>query len=188
MTPRALPRFFVSPAVIEARLLPDDVAHQVRHVLRLKAGDWICLLNGVGGVYRAQLGEGAQITSLQPAALETELPVAVAVLQSLVRPEKAETVIRLCVQGGAQAIHFARSERSLVKWEPSKQRRYAERWQKIAREEAELACRAGCLRCALRTTGARRSRACRAPCSCWMSGKARCLSNNAAAACRCPTR
>ncbi len=142
VTPRALPRFFVSPAVIEARLLPDDVAHQVRHVLRLKAGDWICLLNGVGGVYRAQLGEGAQITSLQPAALETELPVAVAVLQSLVRPEKAETVIRLCVQGGAQAIHFARSERSLVKWEPSKQRRYAERWQKIAREEAELACRA----------------------------------------------
>ncbi len=142
VTPRALPRFFVSPDALEARALPVEVAHQVRHVLRLKGGDRICLLNGVGGVYLAQLGEGAQITSLQPAALETELPVVVAVLQSLVRSEKAETVVRLCVQGGAQAVHFARSERSLVKWEPSKQQKHAERWQKIAREEAELTCRA----------------------------------------------
>ncbi|MCX7925682.1 MAG: 16S rRNA (uracil(1498)-N(3))-methyltransferase [Fimbriimonadales bacterium] len=142
LTPRALPRFFVPPSTFEARLLPDEVAHQVRHVLRMGTGDWICLLDGVGGVYLAQLGEGALIASLQPDELHTELPVAVVVLQSLIRPEKAETAIRLCVQGGVEAVHCAPSERSLVKWDSAKQGKYRARWQKIAQEEAELACRA----------------------------------------------
>lgn len=142
LTPRALPRFFVSRSALEAGILPDEVAHQVQHVLRLGAGDWICLLSGEGEVYLAQLGEHARLAQLQPSELDTELPFRVMVLQALVRPEKAETVIRLCVQGGARAIYFAPSERSVVKWEPSKQAKHAARWQKIAQEEAELACRA----------------------------------------------
>ncbi|MCX7992064.1 MAG: 16S rRNA (uracil(1498)-N(3))-methyltransferase [Fimbriimonadales bacterium] len=141
LSPRALPRFFVASTAIAARVLPEPVAHQVRHVLRLQTGDWICLLDGAGGVYLAQLGENALIASLRPVELETELPLAITVLQSLVRPEKAETAIRLCVQGGAAAICFAPSERSLVKWDSAKQGKYAARWQKIAQEEAELACR-----------------------------------------------
>lgn len=142
LTPRALPRFFVPRSALEVGVLPDEVAHQVQHVLRLGAGDWVCLLNGEGKVYLAQLGEHARLAQLQPSELETELPFQVVVLQALIRPEKAETVIRLCVQGGASAIYFAPSERSVVRWEPSKQAKHAARWQKIAQEEAELACRA----------------------------------------------
>ncbi|GIV07214.1 MAG: ribosomal RNA small subunit methyltransferase E [Fimbriimonadales bacterium] len=123
-------------------MLPDAIAHQVQHVLRLGTSDWICLLSGEGEVYLAQLGEHARIARLQPSELDTELPFHVTVLQAWVRPEKAEMALRLCVQGGAQAIYFAPSERSVVKWEPSKQTKHAERWQKIAQEEAELACRA----------------------------------------------
>ncbi len=141
LTPRALPRFFVPRSVLESGVLPDEVAHQVRHVLRLGADDWVCLLSGEGKVYLAQLGEQARIAQVQPSALDTELPFRATVLQALVRPEKAETVIRLCVQGGAGAVHFAPSERSVVKWEPSKQTKHGARWQKIAQEEAELACR-----------------------------------------------
>jgi len=142
LSPRALPRFFVSPAVLEARVLPDEVAHQVRQVLRLRPGDWICLLDGAGGVFLAILGEDARIAELQTSALETELPFRITVLQSFVRPEKAEVTVRLCVQGGAAAVYFAPSDRSVVNWDLQKQARYATRWQKIAQEEAELACRA----------------------------------------------
>ncbi|MCS6919132.1 MAG: 16S rRNA (uracil(1498)-N(3))-methyltransferase [Fimbriimonadales bacterium] len=142
LTPRALPRFFAPRSALEAGVLPDEAAHQAQHVLRLSAGDWVCLLDGAGAVYLAQLGEHARLTQLQPSALDTEPPFRATVLQSLVRPEKAETAIRLCVQGGASAIHFAPSERSVIKWEPSKQAKHAARWQKIAQEEAELACRA----------------------------------------------
>jgi len=123
-------------------MLPDAVAHQVYRVLRLSAGDWICLLDGAGGIYLAQLGESGRIETLQPSALATELPFAVTVLQALARPEKAETAIRLCVQAGAQAIWLAPSERSVAQLEPAKQHSRAARWQRIAQEEAELACRA----------------------------------------------
>ncbi|BCW95901.1 MAG: RsmE family RNA methyltransferase [Fimbriimonadales bacterium] len=142
LTPRALPRFFVPPTTLETRTLPDPVAHQVGRVLRLRAGDWICLLDGAGGVYHAQLGENLRIETLEACALETELPFAVTVLQSLLRPDKAETAIRLCVQGGAQTILFAPSERSIAKLEPARAPSRQARWQLIAQEEAELACRA----------------------------------------------
>ncbi|MCS7299945.1 MAG: 16S rRNA (uracil(1498)-N(3))-methyltransferase [Fimbriimonadales bacterium] len=142
LTPRALPRFFVSPSLLQARVLPQAVVHQARRVLRLQTNDWICLLDGAGGVYLAQLGEDSHIADLQPATLDTELPFAITVLQALTRPEKAETAVRLCVQGGAAAILFAPSERSVVQWDSAKQERYATRWQSIAQEEAELACRA----------------------------------------------
>jgi 16S rRNA (uracil1498-N3)-methyltransferase len=142
LTPRALPRFFVPPATLETRTLPDAVAHQVQRVLRLSAGDWICLLDGAGGVYLAQLGENGRIAAIEASALATELPFAVTVLQALVRPEKAETAIRLCVQAGAQAIWFAPSERSVAQLEPAKRAARESRWQLIAQEEAELACRA----------------------------------------------
>ncbi|MCS7273323.1 MAG: RsmE family RNA methyltransferase, partial [Fimbriimonadales bacterium] len=143
LTPRALPRFFVPKDALKERALPDEVVHHARRVLRLHAGDWVCLLNGEGGVYLAQLGkEPHQLQQLVPSALETELPFEVSILQSLVPADKAEVVVRLCVQGGAHAIHFAPSARSIVRWEPEKQARYAARWQKIAQEEAALACRA----------------------------------------------
>lgn len=142
LTPRALPRFFVPPITLQTRTLPDTVAHRVQRVLRLESGDWVCLLDGAGGVYLAQLGAEGRIETLQPTELHTELPFAVTVLQALVRPEKAETAIRLCVQAGAHAILFAPSERSVVQLEPAKQRTREARWQSIAQEEAELACRA----------------------------------------------
>jgi 16S rRNA (uracil1498-N3)-methyltransferase len=142
LTPRALPRFVVPPATLETRMLPDPVAHQVQRVLRLQAGDWICLLDGAGGVYLAQLGDRGRIAAIEASALATELPFTVTVLQAMVRPEKAETAIRLCVQAGAQAIWFAPSERSVAQLEPAKQQSRESRWQRIAQEEAELACRA----------------------------------------------
>ena len=123
-------------------MLPDPVAHQVQRVLRLQAGDWICLLDGAGGVYLAQLGDRGRIAAIEASALATELPFAVTVLQAMVRPEKAETAIRLCVQAGAQAIWFAPSERSVAQLEPAKRAARESRWQLIAQEEAELACRA----------------------------------------------
>ena len=123
-------------------MLPDPVAHQVQRVLRLQAGDWICLLDGAGGVYLAQLGDRGRIAAIEASALATELPFTVTVLQAMVRPEKAETAIRLCVQAGAQAIWFAPSERSVAQLEPAKRAARESRWQLIAQEEAELACRA----------------------------------------------
>ncbi|MCX7688492.1 MAG: 16S rRNA (uracil(1498)-N(3))-methyltransferase [Fimbriimonadales bacterium] len=142
LSPRALPRFFVAPEVLKEGVLPSAVAHQVAHVLRLRSGDRICLLDGTGDAWIARLGERGQFRLIQRYPLTTEPPLEVVVLQALVRSEKLEQAIRLCVQGGVSAVWVAPSQRSVVKLEASKGRTRQERWQKIAAEEAELACRA----------------------------------------------
>jgi 16S rRNA U1498 N3-methylase RsmE len=127
-------------------VLPPQVAHQVRHVLRLGEGDTICLLDNSGWAYYARLqtphAHTVPFELVGREQLATELPFAVVVLQSLLRAEKAEQVVRLCTAAGAHAIWFAPSERSVVEWSEPKRQARQERWQTIAREEAELACRA----------------------------------------------
>jgi 16S rRNA U1498 N3-methylase RsmE len=129
-------------------VLPPQVAHQVRHVLRLGEGDTICLLDNSGWAYYARLqtphAHSVPFELVGREQLATEPPFAVVVLQSLLRAEKAEQVVRLCTAAGAHAIWFAPSERSVVEWSEPKRQARQERWQTIAREEAELACRAHC--------------------------------------------
>jgi len=148
LNPRALPRFFVSPETLSAGVLPSEVAHQVRHVLRLREGDLICLLDGAGWAHYARLksptGREARFELVGRERLSTELPIAVCVLQALIRNEKAEQVVRLCTAAGARQILFAPAERSLVEWSEAKRQARQQRWRAIAREEAELACRAYC--------------------------------------------
>ncbi len=142
---RALPRFFVAPEELAQGVLPDRITHQVRHVLRLREGDLLCLLDGTGLAHYVRLqqaGRALRFERLGSEPLTTELPVAIAVLQALIRAEKAEQVVRLCTAVGASRILFAPSERSLIEWDASKREARQQRWQVIAREEAELACRA----------------------------------------------
>ncbi len=142
LSPRALPRFFVAPSVIEQGVLPPEVSHQLQRVLRIQVGEPFCLLDGRGNAHIAQLQPSERFAVLTKTALHTEPPVRVVLLQSLVRPEKAEQVIRLAVQGGASEIWFAPSKRSVVQLEPKKLEAKLARWHKIATEEAELAFRA----------------------------------------------
>jgi len=140
---RALPRFFIAPEALLTGELPHEIAHQVRRVLRLREGDIICLLDGIGKAYFARLhGNEAQFELIGQEQLATEPPLKMSVLQALVRNEKAEQVVRLCTAAGANQILFAPAERSLVEWGEAKRRARQQRWQVIAREEAELACRA----------------------------------------------
>jgi 16S rRNA (uracil1498-N3)-methyltransferase len=143
--PRALPRFFVSPEELAQGVLPDRITHQVRHVLRLQEDDLLCLLDGTGLAHYVRLrqtGRELRFERLGSEPLTTELPFASVVLQALIRTEKAEQVVRLCTAAGAAQILFAPSERSLIAWDASKRQARQQRWQVIAREEAELACRA----------------------------------------------
>lgn len=142
LDPRALPRFFVAPEVLEAGLLPEAVAHQVHRVLRLREGDTVCLLDGQGHAHIVELTGKGRFRALHRQPLPTEPSLQVVVLQALIRHEKLELAIRLCVQAGASALWVAPSARSLVKLDSSKLPARQERWQKIATEEAELAYRA----------------------------------------------
>jgi len=146
MNPRFLPRFFVPPGSLQGDRvqLPPDIAHQIFHVLRLSKGDSICVLDNTGKAYHVMLQDKSLGTGRIETVweLDSEPEIEYHLLQSLIKPEKAEWVIRQCTQAGVKHILFAPSERSIVKWDEPKRQSREHRWQKIAQEEAELACRA----------------------------------------------
>ncbi|MER3403192.1 MAG: hypothetical protein C4337_07885 [Armatimonadota bacterium] len=117
LEPRALPRFFVTLDVLRSAVLPDAVAHQVHHGLCLRRGDAICLLDGAGIAWIAQLTEKGRFRIIGRQPVPTEPALQVTLLQALIRTEKLETAIRLCVQAGAAALRIAPSQRSIVRLE-----------------------------------------------------------------------
>ncbi|MFN4182130.1 MAG: RsmE family RNA methyltransferase [bacterium] len=145
---RRLPRLFIPPEWIrgESVYLREDILHRIRDVLRLKVGDGLSLLNNTGYAFIVTLvkegkseWEGRVEGKVE---VHTELPSRITVVQSIIRQEKCEEVIRMCTGAGAWRISFVPAQRSIIRWTREKILRLQRRWQEIAREEAEIAFRA----------------------------------------------
>src|SRR5882757_8731058 len=114
----SVPRFFIDAElpVGTSVTLPARVAHHAQHVLRLRAGDPITLLNGRGGVYNAELlahaPATARIDSFDP--IDRESPLGVTLVQALVAAEKLEWIIEKSTEVGAARILVAPAARSTV--------------------------------------------------------------------------
>jgi 16S rRNA (uracil1498-N3)-methyltransferase len=143
-------RFFVDPAVLAAPgevILPSEIAHQVRAVLRLRPGDQIILLDGSGAAFVVALtavereGVRGQIVDRQMVATEPRARLTLVV--GLLKAAKFDWVIQKGTEIGVSAFAPAITARSVSGLEeagPAKQRR----WHTIAVEAAEQANR-GCV-------------------------------------------
>jgi len=126
-------RFFVDKERIPV-ITGSDV-HHIKHVLRLKVGDELEMLDGTGTVYSTKISEikkdkiTCDITASQ--RLETGNRRLVTVAQCLPKAKKMDLIIQKCTELGADKIIPVLSERSISKGEK------LERWKKIAKEAAE---------------------------------------------------
>jgi 16S rRNA (uracil1498-N3)-methyltransferase len=128
-------RFFVEPAAMagERIPLPESLAHQVQHVLRLRDGDEIVLLDGAGEEARCRLDAGdCVVESRGPARGEPRHRLMV--WQSLLRGDHLEPVIRHGTEVGIARFGLVVSERCVARDVSSKR---LERLRAIAREAAE---------------------------------------------------
>lgn len=134
-------RFFVPKEWIqgdEARL-GGEIARQIRQVLRLRAGDRIMLLDGLGYEYTAAiLGFGkdevwAEIVARSAGGGEP-LAVVSLYLSLLNKADKFEWALQKCTELGVARIVPTAAERSVVV-APNAVRR--ERWERKMREAAE---------------------------------------------------
>jgi 16S rRNA (uracil1498-N3)-methyltransferase len=122
-------------------VLPVEIAHQAKDVLRLVVGDELSLLNGAGGVCDAQLiatagnrvlvrlGERRTVPGIEP-------PVRLVLCQSLLKSAKYEIVLQKCTELGVAGFIPLVSERAVTAisgTRESKQRR----WAKIVAEAME---------------------------------------------------
>lgn len=144
---RALSRFFVSPdQIVEGYVaLASEEAHKIGHVLRMKAGDEIAVLDGSGSVYRCRLTEvGARAVARIEGTerLRTEPSTPIILAQALPKGDKLELVVRQCTEAGAAGVWVLETERCVTRLDARKAASRIARLQRVAREAAEQSSRA----------------------------------------------
>jgi len=121
--------------------IPDDLAHYLRHVMRLNSGDTITAFNGEGGEFSATLTHLAKrhaachLDSWHD--VERELPRPIHIIQCANRTEKIETVLQKATELGAASFQVSDSERATLKLSAEKEAKRLLRWQKIIIEACE---------------------------------------------------
>jgi len=137
-------RFFIPQPdgyqIDQTIVFSDEVAHQVRNVLRMGVGELVCVLDNVGGVYEVGVTAVSrnQVIGkvLSKKAAGGEPDVQVTLYQSLTRREKFEWVLQKGTELGIRNFIPIVTQRSLVQDIMIKPRKLV-RWQKIVMEAAE---------------------------------------------------
>ncbi len=135
-------RFFVTKSGFEGDLvrLSAEQAHQVCHVLRLKAGDGIVVLDNAGNEYEVELtasGKREAVGRIVARRQATGEPtVQITLFQGLLARDKFEWVLQKGTEVGVSRFVPVQTERTLLRArqiDPKK----LDRWQRIVTEAAE---------------------------------------------------
>jgi 16S rRNA (uracil1498-N3)-methyltransferase len=141
-------RFFAPAAGVtgDRILLPVDEAEHLTRVLRLSAGDRVRVFNGRGAEFEAVVDAadrgGVRLSIGAPCTPAPEPRVAITLVQSVLKGDKMDDVVRDAVMIGVAAIHpiiTARSEIAIASLTRSRRR---ERWERIAVSSAKQCGRA----------------------------------------------
>jgi 16S rRNA (uracil1498-N3)-methyltransferase len=131
-------RFFVASEQVQGDAVnfTDDQAHQIRNVLRLRAGDTVRVFDGTAAVDRVvELIPPASGRVVDAVAQAPEPTIRVVAYPALLQRDKFESVLQKLTELGVGAVVPVLTARSLVR-EPPDEHRLA-RWRSILREAAE---------------------------------------------------
>ena len=119
---------------------PDDISHQIIHVLRLKGGDEVLVLDDLGNQFAVRL-EGVEkppvtgcVIGQEPALGEPQTRISL--YFPLTRRDKLEWILQKGTEVGVASFHPFISQRSLVQDQAIKPGK-KDRWLSILREAAE---------------------------------------------------
>ena len=134
-------RFFIESELAEKMVLRGLDAHHASHVLRLKPGDEIIVVDSRGMAARARLETISLseiiLTFIARIADSGEPPVAVYLAQGLAKGDKMDYIVQKAVELGVGKIIPLAADRSVVRYDAAKQANRQERWKKIALEAAK---------------------------------------------------
>lgn len=138
-----LHRFFVEASSLggERVAITGDRAHQIARVLRLKPGDRVILVDGVGHDITIRLDEvrssgvAGTVEATEPSRPEPSLILTL--YQALVPRERFETVLQKGTEVGISRFVPTWCERSIVPGGDKIDDRRLERWRRIVTEAAE---------------------------------------------------
>jgi 16S rRNA (uracil1498-N3)-methyltransferase len=139
-------RFFLPPDCIKDQHVqfPEDVAHQISHVLRMTTGDVVEVLDDSGRVYRVVLGAitsdelMGQVESVREA--EGESGTRVRLCFGLTNREKVEWILQKGTEVGVARFSPFVSSRTLAQDTHLTEQKMS-RWERIIKEAAEQSYR-----------------------------------------------
>jgi len=124
---------------------PPQIVHQIIHVLRMKNGDQVIVLDGQGYEYRVKLSidhdhmvVGGDI--LQKDLSDREPKTKLSLCFGLTNREKVELILQKGTEIGVSAFYPFMSSRTLVQTTDLSEKKI-KRWEKIIKEAAEQAGR-----------------------------------------------
>jgi 16S rRNA (uracil1498-N3)-methyltransferase len=133
-----LTRCFV-PAALAGQsqlMLPEGPSTHIARVLRLRAGAALTLFDGRGGEFEATIlavdKHGVRVELGTHRAIEREAPVAVTLLQCVIRAERMDFIVQKATELGVAAIVPVQSRHGVVRLDESAMQRRQRHWQAIA--------------------------------------------------------
>ena len=145
---RVRARFFAPDAHATGDVvsLPADEAAHLTRVLRLKRGDTIIVFNGRGLAFDATVEsagkDGTQVVLGERRASAPEAPVTITLIQTVLKSDKMDDVVRDAVMIGVAAILPIVTSRSEITLASLTRGRKRERWERIAVSSAKQCGRA----------------------------------------------
>ncbi|MFQ5556669.1 MAG: RsmE family RNA methyltransferase [Acidimicrobiales bacterium] len=125
-------------ADVERPELTDDDRHHLSRVLRLAPGDPLTVGDGAGAWRECRMGAELQPVGPVQRSSPPDRPITVGF--ALIKGSRPEMVVQKLTEIGVDRIVPFVAERSVVRWDPEKRRRQAERMRRVARE-AVMQCR-----------------------------------------------
>jgi 16S rRNA (uracil1498-N3)-methyltransferase len=116
--------------------LSMEAAQHLIRVLRGTIGDPLIVFNGQGGEFQAKIvaltKKKVQVKIEQYREVSRESPIAIELVQSLIRSEKMDYVIQKTVELGVTQIFPVLSTRSVLRLAAERQEKRQQHWQAIA--------------------------------------------------------
>ncbi|MDX9745143.1 MAG: 16S rRNA (uracil(1498)-N(3))-methyltransferase [Syntrophales bacterium] len=136
-----VPRFYNPAPMVSGQVvsLEGDNIHYAQRVLRMRQGDPLELIDGLGFEYRAVIRaigmQGVSIEILEKTPVQ-EPPIRLTLAQSLLKAGKLDFIVQRSVELGVNSFIPFVSSRSIVRLSPDAVYQRVERWRKIASEAA----------------------------------------------------
>ena len=119
---------------LHAPELSDEDRHHLHRVLRLKSGDPLTIGNGVDQWCPAIFGENIETTGEIVTVPPPSIPITIGFV--VPKGDRPSWIVQKLTELGVDEIHLLSSQRSVVKWNPTKAEQQHQRLTRIAREAA----------------------------------------------------
>ena len=130
-------RIFVDLSLQEGKefVLPDEAAHHVARVLRLRSGDPLILFDGRGGEYEAEICKvdkrSVEVLIKQCREIDRESPLHITLAQGISRGQKMDFSLQKAVELGVERIVPVMTEHGNVHLDEQRQQKKIEHWQGV---------------------------------------------------------